>query len=110
MEHPLLMDYGPIPGWAILGIIGAISISFFAYQVWKATRLVMIGKPDNRFDNWPTRIKRGCYWLVGTKKVLEDRIAGGIHVLMFWGFLMLSTDMFDLATANWFSHSFCQRW
>ena len=25
---------------------------------------------------------------------------------MFWGFLMLSTDMFDLATANWFSHSF----
>ena len=24
---------------------------------------------------------------------------------MFWGFLMLSTDMFDLATANWFSHN-----
>ena len=26
-----------------------------------------------------------------------------MHVLMFWGFLMLSTDMFDLASANRFS-------
>ena len=43
-------------------------------------------------------------WL-GQKRVLEDKVAGVIHVLMFWGFLMLSTDMFDLATANWFSHT-----
>ena len=106
MEHPLLMEYGPIPGWAILGLIGAVSISFFVYQVWKATRLVMVGKPDNRFDNWPARIKEVATGWLGQKKVLEDKIAGGIHVLMFWGFLMLSTDMFDLATANWFSHSF----
>ena len=35
--------------------------------------------------------------------MLKDRIAGGIHVLMFWGFLMLSTDMFDLASGNQFS-------
>ena len=34
--------------------------------------------------------------------MLKDR-AGGIHVLMFWGFLMLSTDMFDLASGNQFS-------
>jgi Fe-S oxidoreductase len=26
-----------------------------------------------------------------------------MHVLMFWGFLMLASDMFDLATANYFS-------
>ena len=68
MEHPLLMDYGPIPGWVILGVIGAISISFFTYQVWKATRLVMIGKPDYRFDNWPTRIKEVATGWLGQKK------------------------------------------
>ena len=32
-----------------------------------------------------------------------NRVIGIMHVLMFWGFLMLSTDMFDLATANWVS-------
>ena len=43
-------------------------------------------------------------WL-GQKRVLEDRVVGVLHVLMFWGFLMLSSDMLDLATANWFSGS-----
>ena len=105
MEHPLSMNYGPIPGWAILGVIGLVSITFFGYQVAKATRLVMIGKPDNRFDNWPARIKEVATGWLGQKKVLEDKVAGGIHVLMFWGFLMLSSDMLDLATANWFSHN-----
>jgi Fe-S oxidoreductase/nitrate reductase gamma subunit len=86
-------------------VLGAISGGFFVYQVVKATRLVMVGAPDDRFDNWGARIKEVITGWLGQKRVLEDKIAGGIHVLMFWGFLMLSTDMFDLVTANWFSHS-----
>ena len=105
MEHPLSMSYGPLPGWLLLLVLGAISGGFFLYQVVKASRLVLIGAPDNRFDNWGARIKEVITGWLGQKRVLEDRIAGGIHVLMFWGFLMLSTDMFDLATANWFSHN-----
>ena len=105
MEHPLTMSYGPLPGWVFLLVLGAISGGFFVYQVVKATRLVMVGAPDDRFDNWGARIKEVITGWLGQKRVLEDKIAGGIHVLMFWGFLMLSTDMFDLVTANWFSHS-----
>ena len=105
MEHPLSMSYGPVPGWLLLLVLGTISIGFFLYQVIKATRLVMVGAPDDRFDNWGARIKEVITGWLGQKRVLEDKIAGGIHVLMFWGFLMLSTDMFDLATANWFSHN-----
>ena len=99
------MSYGPLPGWLLLLVLGTISIGFFLYQVIKATRLVMVGAPDDRFDNWGARIKEVITGWLGQKRVLEDKIAGGIHVLMFWGFLMLSTDMFDLATANWFSHN-----
>ena len=105
MEHPLTMSYGPLPGWVFLLVLGAISGGFFVYQVVKATRLVMVGAPEDRFDNWGARIKEVITGWLGQKRVLEDKIAGGIHVLMFWGFLMLSTDMFDLVTANWFSHS-----
>ena len=105
MEHPLTMTYGPVSGWVILLLLGGISGSFFIYQVVKATRLVLIGSSDNRFDNWGARVKEVLTGWLGQKKVLKDRVAGGIHVLMFWGFLMLSTDMFDLATANWFSHN-----
>ena len=104
MEHPLSMSYGPLPGWLLLLVLGGISGGFFLYQVVKATRLVMVGAPDDRFDNWGARIKEVITGWLGQKRVLQDKIAGGIHVLMFWGFLMLSTDMFDLATANYFSH------
>ena len=105
MEHPLLVEYGPLPGWVILLIIGGGSIAFFLFQVILATRLVMLGAPDNRFDSWVVRIKELLVGWLGQKKVLRDRVAGGMHVLMFWGFLMLSTDMLDLATANFFSHN-----
>jgi len=103
MQHPLEVEYGPFSGWIILGILGVVSIGFFTYQVQKATRLVLKGAKDDRFDNWGSRMKETLGVWLGQRKVLEDPIAGIMHVLMFWGFLMLSTDMFDLATANWFS-------
>ena len=103
MEHPLFMEYGPVPGWAILLVLFGVSGGFFGFQVWKASKLVLVGKPENRFDNWGARVSEVLTGWLGQKKVLKDRIAGGIHVLMFWGFLMLSTDMFDLASGNQFS-------
>jgi len=103
MEHPLLIEYGPIPGWIILILIGGLSSGFFLFQVTKAIRLVLLGAPDNRFDSWGARIKEILVGWLGQKKVLRDKIAGTMHVLMFWGFLMLASDMLDLATANFFS-------
>ena len=103
MEHPLFLDYGPVPGWAILLVLFSVSGGFFGFQVWKASKLVLKGKPEDRFDNWGARISEVITGWLGRKKVLKDRVAGGIHVLMFWGFLMLSTDMFDLASGNQFS-------
>ena len=104
MKHPLLIYYGPIPGWLILIIIGSVAVSFFLYHIIKATRLVLLGAPDDRFDSWGLRFKELLVGWLGQKKVLRDKIAGTMHVLMFWGFLMLATDMFDLASANFFSN------
>ena len=90
-------------GWHILLIVGGLSIGFFVYQVQKAMRLVMLGAPDDRFDSWIWRVREFLEGWLGQKKVLRDRFVGTMHVLMFWGFLMLASDMFDLATANAFS-------
>jgi len=103
LEHPLLLDYYGIPGYAILLLLGGTSLAFFLYQVQLATRLVLVGASDDRFDSWGVRISEVLSGWLGQKKVLQDRIVGGMHVLMFWGFLMLASDMFDLATANAFS-------
>ncbi len=103
MDHPLLQSYGPLDGWHILLLIGGLSIGFFLYQVQKAARLVMLGAPDDRFGSWRARLSEFMSGWLGQKRVLKDRFVGSMHVLMFWGFLMLASDMFDLATANTFS-------
>ena len=103
MRHPLDVTYAGVSGWYILLILGVVSIGFFTYQVQKATRLVLLGASDNRFDSWGARMKETASVWLGQRKVLEDPVAGIMHVLMFWGFLMLSTDMFDLASGNRFS-------
>ena len=36
-------------------------------------------------------------WL-GQRKVVEDKVAGYAHALIFWGFLMLVSDVIDLGT------------
>ena len=103
MEHPLDLSYAGIPGWLILLSMGLISLGFFGFQVQKATRLILLGSKDDRFDSWGKRLKETASVWLGQRKVLEDPIAGGFHVLMFWGFLMLSSDMLDLASGNAFS-------
>ena len=109
MVHPLALDYGIIPGWVFLTILLSISGGFFTYELQKAIRLVMLGSPDNRFDSWGLRIKEVLVGWLGQKKVLQDKVVGTMHVLMFWGFLMLSTDMLDLVTASYFSHEIMPR-
>ena len=81
MEHPLDVTYGLISGWIFLVILGSISVGFFIFQVQKATRLVLLGSTDNRFDSWSARIKETLVVWLGQKKVLEDKIAGTMHVL-----------------------------
>ena len=76
MEHPLLQSYGSLDGWHILLIMGGLSIGFFLFQVQKATRLVMLGAKDDRFDSWSTRITEFTIGWLGQKRVLRDRVAG----------------------------------
>ncbi len=109
MEHPLTLNYGLIPGWVFLFVLLCASGGFFVFQVQRAIRLVMVGAPDNRFDSWGLRVKEVLVGWLGQKKVLKDKVVGTMHVLMFWGFLMLSTDMLDLVSASYFSHEIMPR-
>ena len=65
---PTRCDYAGIKGYYLLLVLGGISIAFFLYQVQKATRLVLLGAPDKRFDSWGKRLKETLtVWLWSTK-------------------------------------------
>ena len=95
-------DYFGIEWYVILGIWAAIAIGLHVYQVGFVVKLIKLGKDDNRFDSWKQRMKEFLTDWLGQRKVVEDKLAGYAHALIFWGFLMLVSDVIDLGTGGLF--------
>ena len=91
-------DYYEIPWYVILGLWSFIAIGLHVYQVGFIVKLIRLGKDDDRFDSWKQRMKEFLTDWLGQRKVVEDKLAGYAHALIFWGFLMLVTDVIDLGT------------
>ncbi len=63
---------------------------FFVWTMRKRFATMKAGLPDNRFDRPGERLK-GVFTLVfGQKRLLRDKYAGFYHVLIFYGFVVLS--------------------
>jgi Fe-S oxidoreductase len=52
-------------------------------------RLVKLGRPADRFDDVPTRVKYEAAVVLGQRKLLQRLVPGLIHAAIFWGFLVL---------------------
>ncbi|MBU2493420.1 MAG: 4Fe-4S dicluster domain-containing protein [Bacteroidetes bacterium] len=68
-----------------------VFISAFGFLFYNIKRLISyltIGLDENRFDNIPQRIKNVLIIAFGQSKLLRDPIAGTIHFLIFWGFML----------------------
>ena len=88
--------FGAIPTWVgvYLASIAAFAASgYFLYQ--RVFRLVLLGKPAERFDRPMHRLFGALPFIFGQRKVLQrvsirtDR-AGLAHFFIFWGFLSFS--------------------
>ena len=64
-------------------------LGFFAYSVNNLIKYLKIAKKkDDRFDNIPTRLKRVWNIAFAQTKLLRDPVAGTLHLLIFWGFVL----------------------
>lgn len=60
--------------------------------VWNLMRLIRylkVGRPEDRFGNVGERIKNVLVVAIGQSKLMREPIAGAIHAMIFWGFLVL---------------------
>ena len=69
----------------VLGVAGAL----FARRALMLTRLVRLGKPVQRFDDVPRRMRNEAVVVLGQKKLFQRLVPGLIHAFIFWGFLVL---------------------
>ena len=76
-----------------LVLIGALA--FFAYNTKRLISYLQLGKPDNRFDNIGQRIKNVLVIAIGQSKILREPFAGLLHVMIFWGFIVLLSAVIE---------------
>jgi len=50
---------------------------------------VRLGKPVERFDDVPKRVRNEAVIVLGQRKLLQRLVPGLIHAAIFWGFLVL---------------------
>ena len=89
-------DYYGIEWYLILLAWSAIALGSHFYQVGFAVRLIRLGKDDDRFNSWKQRLTEFLRDWLGQRKVVQDKVAGYAHALIFWGFLLLISDIVDL--------------
>ena len=74
----------------IIFVLVFISVfEFFTYSVTNLIKYLKVAKKkDYRFDNIPARIGRVLKIVFGQTKLLREPVAGTLHFLIFWGFVL----------------------
>jgi len=70
-------------------VVLVAAFSLFARSVRRLHSYLMLGKPENRFDDPGRRIGNVLRVAFGQSKLLREPFAGILHFLIFWGFVVL---------------------
>jgi len=96
----------------VMELKNIIFIIFFVIAsglfVWSCRNLFrhmkVAKKKDNRFDKIGERLKRVWTVAFAQKKLLRDPVAGTVHLLIFWGFLVFILAVLEALIQGFYSH------
>ncbi len=83
------MTPGYFPSNIIFLIIFVAANAFFIFCVYKLYKIMMLGQPEDRFNNYGERVKSVLSFVFGQKRVLREPSGIG-HFLIFWGFVIIT--------------------
>ena len=64
--------------------------AFFSYSVQRLYRYLRIGRDESRSDQPLRRLWNVLSIGIAQRKILRDPVAGPLHALVFWGFVVLT--------------------
>src|SRR5688572_2276392 len=70
-------------------VVLVVAFGGVLYNTRRLLDFLRVGKWTNRFDNPIERLRRTFVIAIGQSKIMRDPVAGPIHALIFWGFLVL---------------------
>jgi Fe-S oxidoreductase len=66
-----------------------VGAGLFARRARLLVRIMRLGRPAERFDDIPQRVRQEAVVAIGQKKILQRLGPGLMHALIFWGFIVL---------------------
>lgn len=84
-----------IINWIAFIFVTAYAIYLFGYLVKTRYEFIKLGKKTEFDNNVKVRLKKFIVQVFGQKKLLKDKKSGIIHVMFFYGFLLVQVGAID---------------
>jgi Fe-S oxidoreductase len=88
------------PGSVIFLFILVAALGFFALNVQRLASYLRLGVAEDRTDHPLVRIRNVIEIGIAQKKILRDPVAGPMHALIFWGFMVLTAGTVEILIAG----------
>ena len=79
------------------------ALSLFLNSCWRLLDQLKTAKPENRFDFPLIRIKNVLKIAFGQSKLLREPLAGTLHFLIFWGFMLFGIAVVESFIQGFYS-------
>src|SRR6478736_382485 len=89
-------------GSALFLFVLVLATGFFSLNVQRLVSYLRLGYVENRTDHPLTRLKNVLVIGIAQKKIFRDPIAGPMHALIFWGFMVLTAGTVEIVIAGVF--------
>lgn len=83
-------------------LVLALALAFFSYNAQRLVRYLQVGTSDFRLNDVPRRVWNLVSIGFAQRKILRDPVAGPLHALVFWGFLVLQVGALEILVGGVF--------
>ena len=73
----------------IFAVVFLIASAGILWSSWRLINFLRVGKLEDRFSGIGARVMNVLRVAIGQSKLLRDPVAGAVHAMIFWGFLVL---------------------
>jgi Fe-S oxidoreductase len=79
----------------LFALVVVAAFAFFLRNVFRLVASLRLGKKEDRFSGAPQRLRRVLTIAFGQSKLLREPLAGLLHFLIFWGFVVLLSAVLE---------------
>lgn len=84
-----------IANWILAILVIAYGVYLFAYLIKTRIEFIKMGKKEEFDHNVKERLNKIWVFVFGQKKLLKDKKSGILHVMMFYGFILVQFGAID---------------